>query len=107
MRLSRNDHNLKYHIFKYGICEYGRQERELRALRKRLSSDSFELIILYVRRRIGKTFLVLNAVSGYDYVYYLATERNNLKKFKEMAESKYGEVKHVRGPRDCSTTWGR
>ena len=26
------------------------RERELRALRKRLSSDSFELIILYVRR---------------------------------------------------------
>ena len=39
----------------------------------------------------------MNAVSGCDFLYYLATERNNLKKFKEMAESKYGEAKHVRG----------
>ena len=72
------------------------RERELRALRKRLSSDGFELIIIYGRRRIGKTFLVLKAVSGYDFVYYLATEKNNLKKFKEVVEGKYAEVKYAK-----------
>ena len=82
------------------------RERELRALRKGLSSDSFELIILYVRR-IGKTFLILNAVSGCDFLYYLATEKNKLRKSEEVVRGKYGEVKHVRGLRVRLTTCGR
>ncbi|MCH4816806.1 MAG: ATP-binding protein [Saccharolobus sp.] len=72
------------------------RERELQALKKRLSSNDLELIIIYGRRRIGKTFLILNAVNGYDFIYYLATEKNNLIKFKELAESKYEEIKYVK-----------
>jgi AAA+ ATPase superfamily predicted ATPase len=51
------------------------RERELQALKKRFSSNDLELIIIYGRRRIGKTFLILNAVNGYDFIYYLATEK--------------------------------
>ncbi|WP_218261498.1 ATP-binding protein [Saccharolobus shibatae] len=72
------------------------RERELQALKKRLSSNDLELIIIYGRRRIGKTFLILNAVNGYDFIYYLATEKNNLIKFKELVESKYEEIKYVK-----------
>ncbi|BCU67742.1 hypothetical protein HS7_11790 [Sulfolobales archaeon HS-7] len=71
------------------------RERELSALKKRLSSNDLELIIIYGRRRIGKTFLVLNALEG-ESIYYLATERNNLRKFKELAENKFHELKYVR-----------
>ncbi|MGC9106283.1 MAG: ATP-binding protein [Thermoprotei archaeon] len=67
------------------------RERELRALKERLSSDRFELVLIYGRRRIGKTSLVLRALEG-DYVYYLATERGNLRKFKGVAKSKFPEV---------------
>jgi Predicted ATPase (AAA+ superfamily) len=72
------------------------RERELQALKKRFSSNDLELIIIYGRRRIGKTFLILNAVNGYDFIYYLATEKNNLRKFKELAESKYEDIKYVK-----------
>ncbi|ACR41579.1 ATP-binding protein [Saccharolobus islandicus] len=72
------------------------RERELQALKKRLSSNDLELMIIYGRRRIGKTFLILNAVNGYDFIYYLATEKNNLRKFKELTESKYEDIKYVK-----------
>jgi Predicted ATPase (AAA+ superfamily) len=72
------------------------RERELQALKRRFSSNDLELIIIYGRRRIGKTFLILNAVNGYDFIYYLATEKNNLRKFKELAESKYEDIKYVK-----------
>ena len=93
---SRRIYNLEYHIFEYGICGYGRQGEgaegpEEEAVLRQLRADNT------LRQEIGKTFLVLNAVSGCDFLYYLATERNNLKKFKEVVRGKYGEVKHVRG----------
>ena len=35
---------------------------ELKSLRERLSSENFEFIVVYGRRRIGKTRLILEAV---------------------------------------------
>ncbi|MCI2415760.1 MAG: ATP-binding protein [Candidatus Aramenus sp.] len=73
------------------------RERELEAIKKRLESDSLELIVIYGRRRIGKTSLALRAVEGYPFVYYLAVEgKNNLSKFKQTAEIHFPEVKYVK-----------
>jgi len=74
------------------------RENELESLRRRLKSQSFELIIIYGRRRIGKTALVLEAIKGLENesIYYLATERNNLLKFKDIVERKFPEVKYIK-----------
>lgn len=59
------------------------REKELQTLMQRLNSPTFELVIVYGRRRIGKTSLILRAISGRnDSVYYYATERNNLERFR-------------------------
>jgi len=68
---------------------------ELKALRERLDSDKFELIIIYGRRRIGKTRLILEAVKGRKYIYYLAVETDNLRRFKENAARSVPEVKYA------------
>jgi AAA+ ATPase superfamily predicted ATPase len=54
---------------------------ELLALQGRLKSDAFELIVIYGRRRVGKTELVLQATKDMKRVYYLATGGFNLPRF--------------------------
>jgi len=69
---------------------------ELKAIKERLPSDGFELIVIYGRRRVGKTRLVLEAVKEFSHVYYLAVEGDNLRHFKETAERVFPEVRYVR-----------
>ncbi len=68
---------------------------ELKSLQKKLKSDKFELIIVYGRRRIGKTRLILEAIKNIEHVYYLAVEGNNLKYFKEAASNIAPEIRYV------------
>ncbi|MCD6563929.1 MAG: ATP-binding protein [Thermoproteales archaeon] len=69
---------------------------ELRSLRESLDSDNFELLVIYGRRRVGKTRLVLEAVSNKDYVYYLAVEKGNLERFRRVVSRNVEELKYVR-----------
>ncbi|RLF63799.1 MAG: ATP-binding protein, partial [Thermoplasmata archaeon] len=61
-----------------------------------LSSDGFELIVIYGRRRVGKTRLVLEAIKEFPHVYYLAVEGDNVRHFKETAERVFPEVRYAR-----------
>lgn len=72
------------------------REEELDALRKRLNSEKFELIIIYGRRRIGKTRLILEAVKDAEHVYYLAVEGDNLRHFRRFASRVAPEIIHAR-----------
>ena len=54
---------------------------ELEELGEVLKSGKFELFIIYGRRRIGKTELILNATKNKKRVYCLATGENNLERF--------------------------
>jgi len=73
------------------------REKELKALEQRFSSDNFEFVVIYGRRRIGKTSLILEALKDKEHVYYLATEaKNNLAKFKRTVEAIFPSVRHVR-----------
>ena len=64
---------------------------ELEALRERLDSETFELIVIYGKRRVGKTRLILEAVKGKEHVYYLAVEGDNLRHFKRVASKRRSE----------------
>ena len=69
----------------------GRKE-ELNTLREHLDSPGFELGIIYGQRRIGKTSLILEAVQGHDYIYFLAREsdeRENLAYFTQVMTEKF------------------
>jgi hypothetical protein len=68
---------------------------ELKTLKDRLNSNEFELIIIYGRRRIGKTRLILEAVKDTEYIYYLAVEGDNLRHFKRFASRTVPEIAYV------------
>lgn len=68
------------------------RREELALLGKLLGSGKFEFFILYGRRRIGKTALVLDAIKGKPHIYYLATEKDNIRKFMELCAGKFPEI---------------
>jgi AAA+ ATPase superfamily predicted ATPase len=60
------------------------RKNELDAIKTKLDGPDLDLYVIYGRRRIGKTTLALASVQGKDFIYYLATEENNLKKLKDF-----------------------
>lgn len=48
-----------------------------------LESKKFEFLIIYGRRRVGKTELALHATKGKERLYFLATTENNLERFRK------------------------
>ncbi|AMM55017.1 ATP-binding protein [Pyrococcus kukulkanii] len=61
------------------------RKRELEELEKSWESDKPELIVIYGRRRVGKTALALKAFEDKPVIYFLADEREideNLKEFR-------------------------
>ncbi|ACJ16242.1 DEXX-box atpase, N-terminus [Thermococcus onnurineus NA1] len=72
------------------------REVELRAIKEKLMSGKFKLIVIYGRRRVGKTRLVLEAVKDFPHVYYLAVEGDNLRHFRGTAERVFLKVRYAR-----------
>ncbi len=72
------------------------REAELKAIKERLMNGKFELIVIYGRRRVGKTRLVLEAIKSLPHVYYLAVEGDNLRHFREVAGRAFPEVRYAR-----------
>ncbi len=71
---------------------------ELGAITKRLDSDKFELIVIYGRRRIGKSALVFQAIKERaGYTYFLATERGNLEDFMNAAKANLPGIERLKG----------
>ena len=70
--------------------QFVNRKGELKALRNAFGSNKAELIVIYGRRRVGKTSLVLKSVEGFKGLYFLAderSERENLLEFrKKVAE---------------------
>ncbi|WP_258084624.1 ATP-binding protein [Thermococcus thermotolerans] len=60
------------------VSKFIDRERELEFLRSRYRSERPELIILYGRRRIGKTYLLQKFLSEVDGVYLLAEESETI-----------------------------
>lgn len=67
------------------------REAEMAFLEERYASGRFEFLVLYGRRRVGKTELLRNFMEGRSHIYFLAdkrgTDRNVLRLRREMAEA--------------------
>ena len=60
------------------------REIELKRIKNLLSSDKFEFIVIYGRRRVGKTALLKKVIENRKALYFLCARRNiryNLRKF--------------------------
>ncbi|MEW6528980.1 MAG: ATP-binding protein [Candidatus Micrarchaeota archaeon] len=68
------------------------RETEKVELSKLMNSKKFEFGVLYGRRRIGKTRLILEVLKKTNYIYYLAVEKNNLPIFISTVAKKLPEA---------------
>ncbi|ACS34077.1 ATP-binding protein [Thermococcus gammatolerans] len=74
--------------------QFVNRKGELDALRRAFEGDKAELIVVYGRRRVGKTALVLKAAEGFRHVYFLADERSeaeNLAEFRKKVAQFLGD----------------
>lgn len=72
----------------------GRQ-KELSDLNELYEQESFQLFVLYGRRRVGKTTLLNEFCKGKDTIFYSAEQSNNklnLEKFSSLVFQFYGET---------------
>lgn len=70
------------------------REQELNFLSERWKSNRFELIVLYGRRRIGKTELIRQFIKDKPHVYFLCDKRGteeNIERFKRKISLYLGE----------------
>ncbi|VVB85133.1 Archaea bacterial proteins of uncharacterised function [uncultured archaeon] len=78
------------------------REEELTFLEDRYKSDSPELIIIYGRRRVGKTELMLRFLEEKEGIYFLAStegDRQNIKQFsvtagKTIHDENFGKIEY-------------
>lgn len=73
------------------------RENELRKMNQRYEGGSFECVIIYGRRRVGKTSLISRFCEGKPTIYFSAlleeTEKENLKTFsRAISEYKNGDA---------------
>ena len=69
-----------------------RQRAELASLRKLYESDKFEFVVIYGRRRVGKTSLINQFIGDKNAIYFMGVESNakqNLENFSRSIMS-YG-----------------
>jgi len=61
------------------------RDRELRFLNERYATDTAECIVLYGRRRVGKTALLLQFLGARPGIYFLASEEGDARNIREFA----------------------
>ena len=52
------------------------REREITSLNRLYNSDKFEFVVLYGRRRVGKTALINHFISDKPAIYFMGVESN-------------------------------
>ena len=62
------------------------REIELKALRDKWAKGSSQLIIVYGKRRVGKTELIKQFIKGKEAVYFLADKRTSLEQLRELGQ---------------------
>ncbi|RLI61497.1 MAG: ATP-binding protein [Promethearchaeia archaeon] len=72
--------------------EFKDRTKEVRDLLNKISSKQKQIIVIYGRRRIGKTALALHIAKNEKFIYYLAGETQNLDKFYNTCAKKVPEI---------------
>ena len=62
------------------------REKELNTLDKLYSSDKFEFVVIYGRRRVGKTALINRFIEDKKAIYFMGVESNENKIWKTSVE---------------------
>ncbi|OYT53112.1 MAG: hypothetical protein B6U72_06840 [Candidatus Altiarchaeales archaeon ex4484_2] len=78
------------------VIQFRDRVEELKELKDVLDSDRFELTVIYGRRRIGKTELILSATENRKRIYYLAVGERNLERFYQHCLRHLPEVSRLR-----------
>lgn len=76
--------------------EFKDRKKECREIESLLSSKKFEFLILYGRRRIGKTELILHTTQKMKRIYYLATGEKNLERFTDVCLASLPETANLK-----------
>ena len=63
------------------------RERELASLRQLYNSDKFEFVVLYGRRRVGKTALINHFINGKKAIYFMGVESNAKQNLENFSKS--------------------
>ncbi len=63
------------------------RERELASLNKLYTSDKFEFVVLYGRRRVGKTALINHFIGGKNAIYFMGVESNEKQNLENLSGS--------------------
>ena len=66
------------------------REKELAALEGLYGEDSFQMVVLYGRRRVGKTTLISEFISGKPAIFFTATEVNDALNLDVFSRKVYG-----------------
>ncbi|MBQ5487251.1 MAG: ATP-binding protein [Clostridia bacterium] len=63
------------------------RERELASLTRLYNSDRFEFVVLYGRRRVGKTALINHFINGKKAIYFMGVESNAKQNLENFSKS--------------------
>jgi len=78
------------------VIQFCNRKEELKTLANQLNKIGFGLIIIYGRRRIGKTSLILEATKNKKRLYYMAVEKGNLEGFYKKCVELFPEASKLR-----------
>lgn len=65
------------------------REAELKELRRVFDSDKFEFVVVFGRRRVGKTTLISKACEGYRTIFHLSSRTTVKKTLSDLSASAY------------------
>ena len=63
------------------------REHELAALNKLYESDKFEFVVIYGRRRVGKTALISRFIEDKNAIYFMGVESNAKQNLENFSKS--------------------
>jgi len=72
------------------------RKKQLKEIKRVLNSKNFELIIIYGRRRIGKTELILKSTENIKRIYYLAVGEKDLERFQKTCALAFPAVSKLK-----------
>ena len=79
------------------------RERELDSLNSLYNSGRFEFVVIYGRRRVGKTELIKHFIEGKNAIYFTGVESNAKQNLENLSRS---ILEHISGLDSSGTSYG-